>query len=114
MYNGVYTHNFTENEIKTSMKGYEDKGYNPYNVTTNSNYLYMIRETGGYMTGAYVDDSNPEEVGVNPYYNSNIGNESYLLELGYLSNSTDLNILLEEEDMIAKAISDAIIKEVGL
>ncbi|MBQ8193269.1 MAG: N-acetylmuramoyl-L-alanine amidase [Bacilli bacterium] len=114
MYNGVYTHNFTENEIKTSMKGYKDKGYNPYNVTTNSNYLYMIRETGGYMTGAYVDDSNPEEVGVNPYYNSNIGNESYLLELGYLSNSTDLNILLEEEDMIAKAISDAIIKEVGL
>ena len=33
----------------------------------------MIRETGGYMTGAYVDDSNISEAGANPYYNSNIG-----------------------------------------
>lgn len=111
MYDGVYTHNFTEKEISDSLKGYEDKGYNPYNVTTNSNYLYMIRETGGYMTGAYVDDSNPEKVGVNPYYDSNVGNESYLLELGYISNVNDVNILLEEEDNLVKAISDAIKKE---
>lgn len=114
MYDGVYTHNFTEKEITSSLKGYEDKGYNPYNVTTNSNYLYMIRETGGYMTGAYIDDSNPEEVGVNPYYNSNIGNESYLLELGYISNANDIKILLEEEEKLAKAISDAIMKELEI
>ena len=63
------------------------------------------------MTGAYVDDSNPEKVGVNPYYNSNIGNESYLLEIGYLSNSNDLEILKNNKKEIAKAISDAIIKE---
>ena len=31
-------------------------------------------------------------------YNSNIGNETYLLELGYISNSNDLDILLNEED----------------
>ena len=61
------------------------------------------------MTGAYVDDSNPEKVGINPYYNSNIGNESYLLELGYISNSSDLNIISNNIDEIAKAISDAII-----
>ena len=113
MYNGVYTHNFTENEIETSMEGYEKKGYNAYNVTTNSNYLYMIRETGGFMTGAYVDDSNPDKVGVNPYYDSNIGNESYLLELGYISNKGDVNVLLEEQDAIAKAVADAIIKEIN-
>ena len=76
---------------------------------SSSNYFYMIRETGGFMTGAYVDDSNPEEVGVNPYYDSNVGNESYLLELGYLSNSSDLNIISNSIDDIAKAISDAII-----
>lgn len=111
MYDGIYTHNFTDIDISTAKEGYKKKEYKPYNVTTKSNYLYMIRETGGYMTGAYVDDSNPEKVGVNPYYNSNIGNESYLLEIGYLSNNTDLEILKNNKKEIAKAISDAIIQE---
>ena len=94
-------------------KDYYEKNYKHYNVTTKSNYLYMIRETGGFMTGAYVDSSNPDKVGVNPYYDSNIGNESYLLELGYISNSTDVNTLKEEQDALAKAISDSIIKEIN-
>ena len=110
---GIYTHNFTESEIKDSLSGYEKKGYNAYNVTTNSNYLYMIRETGGFMTGAYVDDSNPDEVGVNPYYDSNIGNESYLLELGYISNSSDVKILNEEKNALARSIATAIAKEIN-
>lgn len=114
MYNGIYTHNFTENEVASSLESYKKKEYNPYNVSTNSNYLYMIRETGGFMTGAYVDDSNPEEVGVNPYYNSNVGNESYLLELAYLSNSDNLNILIEKEDMFVEAIVDSIKQELVL
>lgn len=109
--NGIYTRNFSESDVSSSLDGYEDKGYNPYNVTTNSNYYYMIRETGGYMTGAYIDDSNPDKVGVNPYYDSNIGNETYLLELGYLSNSSDLDIINNSLDDIAKAISDAIIEK---
>lgn len=113
-YDGVYTHNFTESEIKSSLADYKNNNYTPYNVTENSNYLYMIRETGGYLTGAYIDDSNVEEIGENPYYNSNIVNESYLLELGYLSNESDLSILLDSTSTIAKAISDAIIKELGL
>lgn len=108
-FNGIYSRNFSESDIESSLKGYEDKGYNPYNVTANSNYYYMIRETGGYMTGAYIDDSNLDKVGVNPFYDSNVGNESYLLELGYLSNSSDLNIIDNGIDDIAKAISDAII-----
>lgn len=111
MYDGVYTHNFTDIEISTAKEGYKKKNYKSYNVTTSSNYLYMIRETGGYMTGAYVDDSNPEKVGVNPYYNSNIGNESYLLEIGYISNQNDLQILKNNTNEIAKAISTAVIKE---
>ena len=111
---GVYTHNFTESEINSSLADYKKKDYKPFNVTTNSNYLYMIRETGGYLTGAYIDDRNLSEVGVNPYYNSNIGNESYLLELGYLSNSSDFSILLKSEDLLAKAIGDSIVKELGI
>ena len=109
MFNGVYTRNFTEDDVLSSLKGYEDKGYEPYDVSTNSNYYYMIRETGGYMTGAYIDDGNSEKVGVNPYYNSNIANETYLLELGYLSNSSDLNIINNSIDKLAKVISDTII-----
>lgn len=112
MYEGIYTHNFSESEIKSSLEGYEKKGYKAYNVTEDSNYLYMIRETGGFMTGAYVDDSNPDKVGVNPYYDSNIGNESYLLELGYISNTEDVNILNEEQDKLATAIAAAIAKEI--
>ena len=113
-FNGIYTHNFTAKEIESSLEGYDEKGYKPYNVTEKSNYLYMIRETGGYLTGAYVDDSNPDKVGVNPYYKNNIANESYLLELGYLSNQSDLDILIKSQDKLANAISDAIIKELGL
>lgn len=111
---GVYTHNFTESEISSSLKGYKDKGYKAYNITTKSNYLYMIRETGGIMTGAYVDNSNPDKVGVNPYYDSNMGNESYLLEVGYMSNEGDLDILFKSKDEIAKAISDSILEEVKI
>lgn len=109
VYNGIYSRNFNESNIASSLQDYKDKGYDPYDLTTNSNYYYMIRETGGIMTGAYVDNSNPEKVGVNPYYNSNIGNESYLLELGYISNLSDLNIINNDSDSIARAISDAII-----
>lgn len=112
MYDGIYTHNFSESEINDSLAGYEKKGYKAYNVTTDSNYLYMIRETGGIMTGAYIDDSNPDKVGTNPYYDSNIGNESYLLELGYISNTNDVKILNEEQEALAKAIATSIIKEI--
>jgi len=104
---GIYTHTFSEYEIDAALKGYDNKGYKRYNVTTESNYLYMIRETGGIMTGAYVDDSNPEKVGVNPYYDSNVGTEAYLLELGYITNTKDLDIIQNKEEEYAKAIATA-------
>lgn len=68
----------------------------------------MIRETGGIMTGAYVDDRNLNKVGENPYYNSNIGAEAYLLELRYLTNKSDLKVLTKNSEEYAKAISDGI------
>jgi len=108
MFNGVYTHNFTESEIESSNKSAEEKGYTPYDITTDSSYLYMIRETGGIMTGAYVDNRNEKQPG-NEYYNSNIGAEAYLLELSYLSNKKDLTIIKEEQDKYVDAIATSII-----
>lgn len=108
---GIYSHNFTESEIKENMAYYDAKGYKRYNVTTNSNYLYMIRESGGIITGAYVDDSNPEKVGTNPYYNSNVGTETYIITLGYLTNKDDITAITTNQDAYTEAISKAIIEE---
>ena len=107
VFSGVYTHNFTEKEIEASAEEARNKNRTPYDITTSSSYLYMIRETGGIMTGAYVDDRNEEQKG-NDYYNSNIGAEAYLLEMCYLSNSKDMEILDQEKDKYISAISDTI------
>ena len=111
---GVYTHNFTESEISANNERQMNKGYQTYDITTDSNYLYMIRETGGIMTGAYVDDRNSETVGFNPYYNSNIGAEAYLFEMGYLSNSSDVEILTSDADKISEAIVVAFNEKLNL
>ena len=108
---GIYTHNFTKSEIAENMAYYDNKGYKRYKVTTNSNYMYMIRESGGIITGAYVDDSNPEKVGVNKFYNSNIGTEAYIIELGYLTNKDDFNAMTSKKDAYAEAIANTIIEE---
>ena len=108
---GIYSHNFTESEIKQNMEYYDKKGYKRYNVTTSSNYLYMIRESGGIITGAYIDDSNPEKIGVNKYYNSNIGVEAYVINLGYLTNAEDISIITNKKDEYIEAISNSIIEE---
>ena len=107
VFNSVYSRNFTDIDIQNSLKDYEKKGMNAYDISTNSNYYYMIRETGGIVTGAYVDDRNEEQEG-NDYYNSNIGAEAYLLEMCYLSNSKDMEILDQEKDKYISAISDTI------
>ena len=92
IFDGVYSKNFSEDDIENSYAGYDDKGLNRYEITTKSNYYYMIRETGGIVTGAYVDDRNEKILG-NPYYNSNTGCESYIFELGYITNDNDLEII---------------------
>ncbi len=108
---GIYSHNFTEIEVNNNMYYYDRRGYKRYNVTTNSNYDYMIRESGGIITGAYVDDSNPEKVGVNKYYKSNVGTEAYVINVGYLSNKEDLDIIVNKKEEYTSAIADAIIEK---
>ena len=67
----------------------------------------MIRETGGIVTGAYVDDRNEEILG-NPYVKSNVGVEAYLLELGYLTSKNDLNNIVNNLDKYIAGIVDSI------
>lgn len=90
---GVYVRTFTLSDINESINEAKEYGFNPYHITTDTNYYFVIRETGGYMTGAYVDGRD-EYYAKNDYYDSNIGIESYLLELGYINYSEDLNNLL--------------------
>ncbi len=104
-FDGVYTRKFTQSDIDGSLKEYQQKKMNPYEITTNSNYYYMIRETGGIITGAYVDDRNPI-VGNNPYYNSNVGCETYLIELGYITNKSEMENIKNNLDKYTEAIAN--------
>ena len=45
-----------------------------------------------------------------PYYNRNIANSS-LLEIGFINNDFDRNIMLTQQDKIADIIADNIIKD---
>ena len=107
IFDGIYSRNFTEQDVKDTLKDYERDKLNAYDVSTNSNYYYMIRETGGIVTGAYVDDRNEEILG-NPYIKSNVGAETYLLELGYLTNKKDLDNVVNNTDKYILGIVNSI------
>ena len=76
-------------------------------------YLYIIRETGGIATGAYVDGSTPG-YSENKYRNSNIGVESYLIELGYMNVISDLNNILRNSDLYVEAIANSVNEFYGI
>ena len=103
MKTGVYARTFKDFEIEEGKKEEIDKGYEPYNVTTDTPYLYMLRETGGIATGAYVDGRN-KNYGANMFVNSNIGVEAFLLELGYMNNDLDLEKLVNEKNGYVEGI----------
>lgn len=104
---GVYVRNFTKSIIKEYENTANKKGYEPYNITTDTPYLYTIREVGGIATNAYVDGRN-KDYSANKYYTSNQGIECYQIELGYIKN--DLDIIKNEREEITSAIAD-ILKE---
>ena len=108
VFNGLYTRTFTESDIESSIQDYLDNNRQPYDISTKSNYYYIIRETGGIVTGAYVDDRNDDIIG-NPYVKSNVGAEAYLMELGYISNKDDLDNLISNMDKYSSSIADSIL-----
>ena len=111
---GVYVRTFTENNIQNSAQDAAKREYKPYDIKENTPYLYMLRETGGIATNAYVDGRNPE-YGTNLYYDSNVGVETYLLELGYINNRTDIQNIVNNQkayvEGIVKTIKDKLLGE---
>ena len=102
--NGIYVRNFTQEELT----GENETLDVDYDIQENTNYLFMIREPGCKITGAYVDKRNKDTIGYNPYYKSNVGVEAYLLELGYITNAEDLKYIVDNKDEYAKVIADSI------
>ena len=111
---GVYLRTLNKSDLESMKDDAKRDGYTPYErANTNSTYYYMIRETGGIITGAYIDLRNPKKKG-NPYYMSNHGCESYLVELGYLSSSTNLHILQTEKEKYIEAIVKSVKEELQI
>lgn len=109
MFDGVYTRTFNAKDIKEHMEEYKELAYD---VKEGTSYYFMIRETGGILTGAYIDSRNPS-IGENPYYNSNKGIESYILELGYIISSDDINNILNNKENYVNAIYDSIMEKLN-
>lgn len=111
---GVYMRTFTQANIDEAHKFAKELGYEPYPLqTTDSTYYYIIRETGGIATNAYVDGRNPE-YGTNLYRRENRGIESYLLELGFICVEKDLINILNNREAYIEALTAAISEELGL
>ena len=104
---GVYVRVFTESDIANSSKQAQKKGWTYYTQKPNTTYYYFIRETGGYMTKAFVDGRNPEYE-ANSYINANYGAEAYLVEMGFITNSKNLTALTEEQDSYLNGLFEAV------
>lgn len=106
---GVYVKTYSQEEVEEAIEYAHDLGYEPYeSLSTQTPYYFMIRETGGIMTHAYIDGRN-KQIGDNPYYKSNIAAESYLLELGFINSKNDLENLQKNKDAYIEAIVKTIV-----
>lgn len=107
---GVYVRNFSQAEINKYAQTAAKNGYESYNITLDTPYLYTIREVGGIATNAFVDGRN-KSYSANKYYNSNQGIECYQLELGYIKK--DMDKIENEKSEYIQAIVDSIISEIN-
>ena len=99
---------YSKNDLNDLKKTANKDNWTVYeNATTKSTYYYFIRETGGIITTALADGRNPNYE-ANPYYNSNHGVEAYLLELGYISDATNLKKIINEKEGYIKGIIESI------
>lgn len=106
---GVYVRTYTEDEIEEAKEYAEELNYTFYEtLTTDTPYLFMIREVGGIMTKAYIDGRNLTKKS-NEYRNSNIAAESYLLELGFINSTKDIVRLTENKEAYVQAIVTSIL-----
>lgn len=105
---GAYMRVYSKSDIAQLTREAKRDGYEPYNFTDHETYYFFIRETGGIMTGAFSDGRNPK-LGENIYRNLNQGVEAYLVELGYISNTTDLKNIINNKEGYIKALKESIL-----
>lgn len=110
--NGVYCRTFTEQDVADLAAEGPEHGFTSYVQPVGTNYYYMIRETGGRVTGAYVDGRHPH-YGTNLYRDSAFGVETYLCELGYINIAADFNNLLTDPDGYASGLAQAVAQRFG-
>ncbi|MFA5602814.1 MAG: N-acetylmuramoyl-L-alanine amidase [Bacilli bacterium] len=103
---GVYIRGFLKGELRSMENDAKKYGYTMYNITEDTPYYYMLRETGGIITGAYVDGRN-SFYSRNKYYDVNFGVESYIFELGYIINNVDLKNIQDNKNGYIKGIIEA-------
>ena len=114
VFDGVYIRTFSKKDLEELEKDAIKDNFTPYETPNlQTTYYYIIRETGGIITNAYIDNRNPKKEG-NPYYLSNHGCETYLVELGYINSDNNLKILLNEKDKYIDAIVNSIKEEFKL
>ena len=106
--NNIYVKQFTQSDIEELKAENTAAGLKPYEPTERSSYYYIIRECGGIVTGAFKDDRNPNEK-YNPYCYDNTGIETYILQLGYITYQSDLDIMTNKMDEYAAAIADSLL-----
>lgn len=108
VYDGIYTRTFTTYDLIDIKKERDAKKLEPLNISTKTNYYFMIRETAGEIGDAYVDGTTNSEGSINPYRDYKVSPESYILELGYISNSNDVKHIEENMDSYVDAIVNSI------
>lgn len=108
--NGVYVRTFRQHEIDAFNKEIDEDGYPRYNINYETNYYYIIRETGGYITGAYTDGRDGKLN--NPYVLSNKGVESYIMEIGYITDDNDVYNITNNKAKYIEAITQAILNNI--
>jgi len=105
---GIYIRTYSNNDIKNVLNNSLSDNWPMYEtLDTNTTYYYFIRETGGIITKAFTDGRN-YNYPANPYYDSNHGIESYLLELGYISNDKNLEHLLNNKKEYIEGIVESV------
>lgn len=104
---GVYRRSFSQGDVDEAIKGAKKGGYEPYPVTTDTDFYFMIRELGGVATNAYVDGRNPI-YGCNNYRNSINGVETCIMELAFISVEEDLNHILTNKEGYVRGIVNGV------
>ena len=98
---GVYVKNYNQRMIEDTLT--KEKNYENYFLTTDTPYLYTIREVGGIATNAYVDGRNTTYA-ANKYYKTNQGIECYQIHFGSIKNN--LNDILTQKENFLSAIAN--------